>query len=522
MPSNDEKKPEQDAGNSLTFKAKKATGTTTVAKPKKHLSIGWWFGIIVLILISISFVLAPAIEAVVGRKQNNGLVFGTYGKEEIKYAYGNYFYDQYQNYANQYKSSSDTNQIQTLYQIWKSAYDSTVMYTAVTQMAKQAGIIASDAVVNRKIISGGYYDVDGKFDSATYNKATTEQKASIETSVRRSVPFQIVANDVGSVLSSQGEQEYVAAMADNSRSFEYVTFDSSSYPDDLASQYALANKQLFYSMGLSVISTTTKEEAEAIVSTISKGEKSFEDAAVASSKDSFANAKGKIGTVYYYAIASNFKNADEAQLLLTSATGQVLGPFEGQNGWSIYRLDSAPTEPDFTNSTLLSGVKAYMSSYDSAVINDYLSAQATKFAADAKSTDFGTAADKAGLTVNDVAATPMNIGNSTYLGSFSYTDAKGLLASAANDSTNATKLYIAEPESITDPMKAGTSYVVAKIGKTDSASSGLGSYLKTFYSYLSANNNQQDMAQAILASDQLKDNFMNTFLSQILGNTTSK
>jgi hypothetical protein len=169
--------------------------------------------------------LSPTIEAVMGPKQGGGLVFGTYGKEKIEYAYGNYFYEQYQNYANQYKTSANTSAEQVAYQIWKNAYDSTVIYTALNQMAKKAGIIASNAVVNRRIIDSGYYNVDGKFDAATYNKATTEQKASIEKSVRESLAPSIVYNDISTVLTSNAEQDYVAAMADNSRTFQYATFE---------------------------------------------------------------------------------------------------------------------------------------------------------------------------------------------------------------------------------------------------------------------------------------------------------
>lgn len=151
---------------------------------------------IVLILIAISFVLAPAIQAFVGQGTSNGIVFGKYGKEEIKYAYGNYFYDQVQNYANEY-SGSEANQTQALYQIWKSAYDSTVLFTAINQLASKAGITAADEVVKRAIIESGAYDKDGKFDVKTYQEASAETKASVEKSIRRGLPYQIVIDDVG-------------------------------------------------------------------------------------------------------------------------------------------------------------------------------------------------------------------------------------------------------------------------------------------------------------------------------------
>ncbi|MDD4574754.1 MAG: peptidylprolyl isomerase, partial [Sphaerochaeta sp.] len=140
----DEKKGEKEA-KALDFKKSKKSGTAEkeqkvlAVKPKQKITVGWIFGMIVLLLIAVSFVMAPAIQAFVGPKNADGIVFGKYGKEDIKYAYGNYFYDQVQNFGSQYKNTGD-NATQTLYQIWKSAYDSTVLYTAINQLATKAGI----------------------------------------------------------------------------------------------------------------------------------------------------------------------------------------------------------------------------------------------------------------------------------------------------------------------------------------------------------------------------------------------
>lgn len=529
MPSNDEKKPAQDAEKKATTtnltktnatgktdKQDKTGKTVAFAKPKRKLSIGWWFGIIVLILISISFVLAPAIEAVMGRKQGGGLVFGTYGKEKIEYAYGNYFYEQYQNYANQYKTSANTSAEQVAYQIWKNAYDSTVVYTALNQMAKKAGIIASNAVVNRRIIDSGYYNVDGKFDAATYNKATTEQKASIEKSVRESLAPSIVSNDISTVLTSNAEQDYVAAMADNSRTFQYATFDASLYPDEEAAAYALKNPQLFYTLDLSVITTDSKESAQTILDSINNGTKTFEEAALSESKDSFAASNGKIGNLYFFQIQSNFKNPDDAQQLFAAEVGKPIGPVEGTSSWTIYRVNAAPVQPDYTDPTLLAMVKTYMSLYDSQIITDYLKTKAASFVADAKASDFATAASKDGVTVTDVTTTPMNVGASGYLSSFSTTDPNGMLTYADTDTVK--KMYTSETGTVLDPFEAGSSTVVVKVG--DESSSG-NSYLTALYKYYAAMYAQQDLIESFMHSDQFKDNFLTVFLTDILGQGTT-
>ncbi len=522
MSSNDEtdvKKSGEEA-KALDFKKGKKSGTTekeqkvVAVHPKRKITPGWIFGMVVLLLIAVSFVLAPAIQAFVGPKNADGIVFGKYGKEEIRYAYGNYFYDQVQSFGGQYKNTGD-NATQTLYQIWKSAYDSTVLYTAVNQLASKAGLIAADEVVNRAIINSGAYNKDGKFDVELYQKATAENKASIEKSIRRSVPYQIVIDDIGSALSSSAEATYVAAMASEGRSFNYVDINASLYPDEKASAYALQNKQLFYSMDLSIISVETEDEAKTLSSAIASGEKTFEEVALSSSKDNYAATEGKVGKVYYFGLLPNFKNAEDATKLLTAKSGDVVGPLEGAGAWSIYRLDSTPAEADYASPVLLASVKAYLASSDEPVVDDYLLALANELAQDAKD-DFAAAAEKAELDMVSVTTTPYNIAQSSYMNNFSYTDPQGKLAAVVTTKEIGQKLYTAPLGTILEPIKSNTSYLVVQ-PEADLSDEGMGSYIQMFYNYLSGSQNQQDFSQALYTSDQFEDNFLGTFFSTILG-----
>ena len=514
------KKPGEES-KALSFeKAKKSTAVDegkkeAALKPKQKITVGWVLGMIILILIAVSFVLAPAIEAFVGKGNNsNGIVFGTYGKEEIKYAYGNYFYDQVQNYADQYKSSG-VDQTQALYQIWKSAYDSTVLFTAINQLASKAGIIAADEVVTRAIIDSGAYHKDGKFDVDTYQKASAETKASIEKSIRRSLPYQIVVDDVGTVLSSSAEAAYIADMASKGRSFRYLGLEAQLYPNELAAQYALQNKQLFSMMDLSVISLDTAEKAQSVYDSIQSGTTSFEDAAVANSLDSYAAEGGKVGQIYYYGVVSNFKNADEAIALLSAKENDVIGPFEANGAFTLYKINSAATQPDFASEATLASVKAYLATNESAVIDTYLSDLASTYSAQAKEVGLDQVALDHDLEIVEVPATPYNAGQSSYMSGFSYTDANGLLAAAATGDAQK-QLFQAEPNSLLDPLKVGTSYLLVETGE-DAKDEGMESYLSMFYNYYSGSQNQQDFSQALYTSDQLTDNFLTTFLTVVLG-----
>jgi len=106
---------------------------------------------IVLILIAISFVFAPAIGAIAGGSTSNGLSFGSYDGEDIVYAQDSYLYDMYQQIGSQYDTSSTSGDM-ALYNIWKSAFDSTVYHTAITKMAESVGYKTTEEAVNNAII----------------------------------------------------------------------------------------------------------------------------------------------------------------------------------------------------------------------------------------------------------------------------------------------------------------------------------------------------------------------------------
>lgn len=506
MPSNEnntpDKKTEKET-NVTKFEATKA------AKPKKKLSLGWWLGMIVLILIAITFVLPTG--AMFTGNTNTDIVFGKYGKENISFSYNNYFHQQYQNIASQY-SNSGLSGTQAAYQIWWSAYQNTVLHTALGQMAGKAGIIAAPDAVNRAIIESGVYNKDGKFDTATYNAASTESKAQIKQQITESLPSSIVMNDISTVLSSQAEMDYVGNMAASTRTFDYVMFGTDSYPDDLAIQYAMNDPQPFVELGISMFSLSDEETAKQVAADIAAGTISFDDASA--QYDVGSALSNEVAS--YYMIAMNFANQDEVNQLFSEQPGTVVGPYANPYGYySIYRVDSVPTAPDFGNPNSVLAVKQYLALNQSETISTYAQERATAFAEAAK-VDFTAAMEEFNAEVSAVSATPANIGNSAYMGSFSNSDPNQGLANAATDKEAMRSLFTEPEGTIVGPFKSGSNYVVAEV-TGEQTSSGTANYVTMFYDYMASNQNQQDQIQAIFSSDDFQDNFMNVFFSKILG-----
>lgn len=120
------------------------------------------------------------------------------------------------------------------------------------------------------------------------------------------------------------------------------------------------------------------------------------------------------------------------------------------------------------------------------------------------------------LSLVDVSATPYNLGDSQYMSNFSYTDNAGLLANAASNEDIAKQLYTAEENTLLDPIKAGTSYLLVETGE-DVQDETMGSYITMFYDYYGGTQNQQDFSQALYSSDTFEDNFLTTFLNVVIG-----
>lgn len=506
MPSNDKKGTDKSSKKNVKFNSKK----------KKKVNAAWIFGMLVLFLIAISFIAAPAISAIVGQSVSSGLTFGSYDGEDIVYSQDSYFYDQYQYYGSQYDSSSSSGDM-ALYNIWKSAFDSTVYYTAISKMADKVGIMTTENTINNAIINSGYYnDEDGNFSKKIYESTSADQKDSIRSSIIRNLPYNTVVSDVNTALTSSNETDYVLQMADSTRSFDYVVFDYTMYPKELAAQYALTNPQLFYNIDLSIISVETEEDANNLVNELNNGS-SFDEVAKANSLDSYAENGGNIGNVPFYAVKNNIKEAQEATQILDGNEGSVIGPLESANGWSIYKLNSNPKAADYSNEETLAMVKSYIANNDSSVMDEYLLEQANQFI-DSANTDFNMAAEINALDVNAVSSTAKNIANSQYMSSFSYSDEKGILANAASNEETMKELFNAEVGSTLEPIKVNSSYVVVNV-KNESEDSGMGEYLKNVYPYYASQQNATDLQYAIMASDKLENNFMTVFIENILGSS---
>lgn len=480
----------------------------------------WILSVVFLVLVVAVFVLSPLAGAFV--PSSDSIVFGTYDGEPIEYAYGNYFYEQQQNIASGWDQevSEDTYDWQ-IYQIWKQAFDNTVLHTAITLEAEKSGIEVTDSAVDAYLLEyGPYMDENNQFSAELYNASSATERASVRESVKETLTYQTVVRDIFSTLSSPKEIDYISAMADDQKSFSYVHFPLSDYPEERVISYAQNNLMKFTDLDISMITLSADDEeaAQAIYSKLENGEVLFEDAARNNSLDSFAEAGGEAGSFAFYEIASILPEEDDVHALFSVAPGSISRMYKTDYGYSIFRVNEAPALPDLTDEQVIAEAKNYLLQYENDLVTGYMEEAAAAFAEQAESTDLASAAAAAGLTIHEASAAPLNYDSSTFLQSLANTDMDQILSAAVTDTEALEALYSTEDGELSAPILLSSGYVLA-VGQTVDQDETMAAALASYYAYIVQQLNQEQFTNTVFSSEKLTDDFLNVFFAEIMQNS---
>ena len=498
-------------------------------KPKNtnKKSLGWIIGVVVLILISVTFVL-PSTMFYGG--SSSAISFGKYNGKSIELTYDSYFYYQLQNYYNYYLQQYGADAANNYsYNIYYSAYQSALVHEALKEKAEKAGIkVTSQNVTDSVVKSGFYSDGEVSFSQEIYNQATDTQKKQIVSWVKEALSSETVVNAYSSAKISKAETDFISSLSENPRNFEYIALTGTMYPDEDASAYISSHSDLFQYVAFTRATYATSEEATAAIAAIGQGSKTIEEA-VAESVDSSASNGGKVEKIYRYALDNYLKNtsADSTAEIFASKEGSLVGPVYTSEGYSIYYIDQAATDADTTNSDDLLAAKAYITQFDNEVMKAYLEGKAATVAAEARE-DFEGTAEKYDLNVNTVSAVAENPGDSQFIASFNYSDVSysstgsmqnGYLYSAVNaDASFSDKLFSASIGTVLDPVYVNNAYIIVRPMDAEGSTSFMASYISSLYPSYVPSQSLGDYQNAVLNSDKVEDNFISGFLTAAYGN----
>jgi hypothetical protein len=485
------------------------TDITRRAKTNPLLFIGTIF---VLVIVVIAFVFLPALAPEVSGGAD--LIFGYYHKIPIAYVPGNYFAQVQENMTQYMRSSLDENNFQYVsYQIWRSAFEETVIHTAILQEMKKAGYTPPVELVDREVAQLPQFQENGRFSAARYRQLDNQTRISLWREMRDALAEERYKGDMTGLRVASGEAAFVAAMASPQRSFDLVAFPLSSYPDEEVVKYVADNPGLFMVTHLSKITVSSSEkDAQRILDAVREGTQTFEDAARTHSQDSYAEKGGDMGLKMVYELTSEVPDTADREKAAALKAGEYSGLVKVPAGWAFFRSEAAPYPADTGDSSLLSKVRYYVTDFERGRIEDWLIQRAEEFNALVRETDFTSAALAKGLEKQSFGPLPLNYGGNdlfTALSSFSVPE----LSYAGSNDLFWQTAFSTPVKTPSSPLVVSNNVLVLYPREESPAEEATREMIESAYSsYWVSYSAERSLRSAFLGSPNLRDNFIETFL----------
>jgi len=376
--------------------------------------------VVVLVLVVVTFVGGDFLSG--GRRyagKSTDLTFGYYDKIPISWVPGNelsQYYETTVNYARaQGFNPNDPDDPRTPYinySIWKQAYDRTVRHVAIIDMLKRSGYTVSEKAVNKVILQSPQFQDNGRFSLALYNRIPESSRTAFWKKTQDDIAMNVFFSDYISLLIPEAEAKFIANMSSPVRSFDFVSFNVDDYPESEFFAYGKENIKLFGTIQLSRITISGSErEAKKILASVKDGTTTFEDAAKAQSKDTYADRGGDMGVRYCYEIDGEITASEDREAIYKLGKGELSNVVSTGEGWAFFRVEEALIEADLTDWATMNAVRAYVKNSERGRMEDWAVEQANKFISEAKVSGYANAARSGNLSRNSFGPVPLNYGS---------------------------------------------------------------------------------------------------------------
>ncbi|MCK4778113.1 MAG: SurA N-terminal domain-containing protein, partial [Actinomycetia bacterium] len=296
--------------------------STRIEKKRKGHPFLYAFSVVLLVVIVVTFIGGPLISRRGGR---GSISFGSYKGKPIDYYPGNYFSRQKDIIAEQVRQAGETDNLEVqVYQIWRKAFDQTLVHTAVLLEAGKSGLWASEDRIDKALIKSGPYTVNGKFSEERYQNTPGAERFATRKLFREQIIHEQYLGDVLEMQHlSKGEKQFFKEMADVQRKFSFIHYSFSDFPKEEIYSYGEENKELFKKIKLSrILIKSSQKEAEEIKKKLEERISSFEELARAHSKDMYAEKGGDMGWRFFYDLEIDFDSIDPVETIFQLKEGE--------------------------------------------------------------------------------------------------------------------------------------------------------------------------------------------------------
>ncbi|MDR2257517.1 MAG: peptidylprolyl isomerase [Treponema sp.] len=468
--------------------------------------------VVILIIVIVAFVLVPAI---VPEAQRGGadLTFGFYNKVPINYVPGGYFAQVRENlawYQQQQASINESNNQFVTYQIWRTAFEETVIHTGILQEMEAAGYTPSTEAVDREVAQ--LFQENGRFSAARYQELDDNTRLTLWRQMRENIAEDYYKADITGLLKPAQERAFISRMASPQRTFDMTVFSIDDYPDSEVIAYAEENSGLFQVTHLSKITVNSGErEARQILDSIKEGTTTFEDAAKTQSQDSYAEKGGDMGIKSAYELTVEAPVAEDREKLFALRRGEYSDLIKLDSGWAFFRAEEAAVPMDIGDSAALEKVRSYIREFERGRMEDWTIAKAEEFIAQAVERGFDGAVIEQSLEKRHFGPIPVNYGEVDLFTTLSSIPV-GEISGAALDE-NFWRIAFSTPlNTPSAPLVLGNNVLVLfpleESDADESASQNIESLLSSYWlSY----NAEQNIRSFFLNNKKLENQFDKTF-----------
>jgi parvulin-like peptidyl-prolyl isomerase len=506
------------------LKAKQpSTVSEALEKKKTSHPFIYVFSIILLVVVVVTFVGSPIAR---GIGSVGSIVFGTYEGKDIAYQQGNYFAMQVRNAEALMQSSGQTQDTQSLaYSVWYRAYQQTIIYMAIMSATEKTGALVSTDKVDEAVLQLPQYQENGEFSEDLYNKGSVADRNNTRKLVREGLLQSMYEIDVITGLrTGSAEKQFVAAMGKPERSFQFVSFAFSDFPADEVKKYAGANAEKFRKIKVSRIQVKGGEsEAKELLKKIVDKSSSFEDLAKTYSTDSNATSGGDMGWRFSYDLETDFKKKEQLQEVFALKAGELSEVIEGAYGWMFFRCNTEAVNADMSDAETLAEVKNYIQRYEKGKIEDYYTEIAGKLSRRAGEIGFSAAAREAGTKVSTTGYFPINLQSVFPYDTVKTIPESDTLSSAVYSEEFFYRGFSLGKDQASSPIVLDDRIVVLQLLGERQAPESTAKSLDTFSESLAAQSlNSADLMGELMNPEKLKDDFLNTFFTNIYRASSSE
>jgi hypothetical protein len=389
---------------------------------------------------------------------------------------------------------------------------------------QESGAHVSENLLDQTLTRHPSYLDGGEFSEERYNQRPSSERLIIRSSTREDLLYTKYFQDMAGRFSSEAqinnfgirisgaEIDFFKSLGSPERNLRFVNFSFEEFPEEQVAAYGSENAEKFSQAKLSVITiTSSRQDAEKIREQAAARTTSFEDLAIAQSRDTFAKTGGDMGWRYFYELSGFARSDDDIRAVFALQPGDISpvieGPsgIEGVQGYFIFRCDEAARQPDFTQADSIAVARLYMNSIERGRIEDYINGQAGAFRTSALETSFLPAALSFGKTVNETGFFPINYGNSGFLTRLDQTNP--VLAAAEYREAFFSAAFSLKAGDVSEPVILQDNILVLQLLEEREAEPGSLAFLDSYLPFILTSYQEESLQRFILDSGNLKDNF---------------